>query len=58
MPEQPLSSESAATARAQESSLARLEQDETLALLYQISRELTSILAREEVFRRIACKSL
>ncbi len=54
MPEQPLSSESAATARARESSLARLEQDETLALLYQISRELTSILAREEVFRRIA----
>jgi phosphoserine phosphatase RsbU/P len=54
MPDQPSSSESTAAARAQELSLIQFEQDETLALLHQISRELTSILARDELFRRIA----
>jgi sigma-B regulation protein RsbU (phosphoserine phosphatase) len=54
MPDQPSGFESAAAARAPDLSLARLEQDETLALLHQVSRELTSILARDELFRRIA----
>ena len=54
MPDQPSGFESAAAARAQDLSLTGLEQDETLALLDQVSRELTSILARDELFRRIA----
>jgi phosphoserine phosphatase RsbU/P len=54
MSDNPSSSEATATARAQANSLVDLERDETLALLYHISRELTSILSRDELFRGIA----
>jgi sigma-B regulation protein RsbU (phosphoserine phosphatase) len=39
---------------AQTSPLPSLEQHQTLSLLLEVSRELTSILARDELFRRIA----
>ncbi|HUL34209.1 MAG TPA: SpoIIE family protein phosphatase [Candidatus Eisenbacteria bacterium] len=45
---------SPAAAPARDPSLAYLERDETLTVLLDVSRELTSILASDELFRRIA----
>lgn len=40
--------------RRQPSAPSPLEQDESLAVLLDVSRELTAILERDELFRRIA----
>jgi phosphoserine phosphatase RsbU/P len=43
-----------ASAQSQKSPVSALQQDQTLSLLLDVSRELTSILARDDLFQRIA----
>src|SRR5208283_2904763 len=43
-----------AAAQPQRSDVSTLEQDQSLALLFDVSRELTSVLARDELLQRIA----
>src|SRR5580658_2382206 len=43
-----------AAAQTQKSAISSLEQDQTLSLLFDVSREITSILERDELLQRIA----
>jgi hypothetical protein len=43
-----------AAAQPQRSAISNLEQDQSLSVLFDVSRELTSILGRDELLQRIA----
>jgi sigma-B regulation protein RsbU (phosphoserine phosphatase) len=47
-------SDTSAQAAVKQSPVSAIEQDQSLSLLFDVSRELTSILARDELLRRIA----
>ncbi len=47
-------SDTSGQAQARHSPVSSIEQDQTLSLLFEVSRELTAILARDELLRRIA----
>jgi phosphoserine phosphatase RsbU/P len=50
----PSTGQQAAAVQPQKSAVSAFEKDETLSLLYDVSRELTSILERDELLQRIA----
>jgi hypothetical protein len=46
--------DAAGQAAAKQSAVSTIEQDQSLSLLFDVSRELTSILERDELLQRIA----